>query len=76
MHRCEDNCSRECKICIKPIEKFEWMLDLFREESARGGHQVAWVHVACARKALQAWILKKEAQSESANTGVAALGAD
>lgn len=57
----QDKVSRSCVLCLRSIEEFEQMLDLFRSESAveGSGLQVLWCHELCAKKALQKWYLKK-----------------
>ena len=60
----QDYVERKCEICQKPIEKDQWMLDLFRQESLRpnANVHVCWVHEDCAREAIQTWLRKKWAK--------------
>lgn len=57
----QDLVERICQICQKPIEKDQWMLDLFRQESSQPGAsmRVCWVHADCARSAIETWLRRK-----------------
>lgn len=57
----QDTVARVCAICEKTITEFEWMMDLFREESSEeeSNRKVEWVHTCCAKQAIQRWLLKK-----------------
>jgi hypothetical protein len=60
----QDSVERTCAICAKSIEKDDWMLDLFREQSAleNSGVVVEWVHARCARRAIEVWLTKRRAK--------------
>jgi hypothetical protein len=57
----QDKIPRDCAICTRTIKEYEWMLDLFRTESAVAGStlRVLWVHEKCAQEAIQRWLVKK-----------------
>jgi hypothetical protein len=60
----QNDVARECEICHRQIERDSWMLDLFREEHARGEEHLCWVHEKCARRAIETWLKKKREKSE------------
>ena len=66
----QNDVERKCEICQKPIEKDQWMLDLFRQESAQPDAAVhaCWVHESCARSALEVWLKKKWSKPADVNT--------
>jgi hypothetical protein len=51
-----------CPVCKAGFKQDEWMIDLFRAESAVEGsaRRVIWVHEDCARRALERWVAAKE----------------
>ena len=57
----QNQVSRVCEICVRDIQEGEVMLDLFREESAKQNPEfrVKWVHLTCAKTAIQTWLKKK-----------------
>lgn len=57
----QDSVTRTCVICDKPITLFDWMMDLFREESSIEGSnkKVEWVHTVCAKHAIERWLIKR-----------------
>ena len=57
----QNSVKRDCAICVKPILPGFWMLDLFRQASAKEAatERVEWVHESCARAAIEAWLKKK-----------------
>ncbi len=53
----QDSVPRTCTICTRPIEKDQWMIDLFRQSADK---QVEWCHEKCGRNALEIFIVKRD----------------
>jgi hypothetical protein len=67
-HR-QDCTERKCEICQKLIEEGQWMIDLFRQESAQPSATVrmCWVHENCGRSAIEVWLKKKWSKNSETN---------
>ena len=65
----QNDVEKRCEICQKPIEKDQWMLDLFRQESSQPSPNVCvcWVHENCAREAIETWLKKKWAKTQNSS---------
>ena len=66
----QNDVERKCEICQKPIEKDQWMLDLFRQESSQPSPSVhvSWAHEDCCRTAIETWLKKKWSRNVDTNT--------
>ncbi len=64
----QDRVNRTCKICDKPIEFEERMMDLFRRSFGKptGKYDCCWVHEKCARMLIEKCLIKKWEREESA----------
>lgn len=56
---------RQCAVCKLMLNPGEHYLELFRAESSEGARRMAFVHVACAVRALETWVKKKESHVNS-----------